>query len=196
MNALENAKLLARAGIPVFPSSPRLPDLSAAATCDVRQIEEWDARYPGDLIWMARCGCGFGLMALDCPRLRDFEFLVADLGALPRTLCVSRGSAGSTVYWFRVDTDANILLGQIGRGTRAAFRRSAVVAGGVHPASGNVYEVAGGGAFDPNRIATLPDAWVEALPRGTAGGGITTAHYAPRHEFNREEFLKETRFRK
>lgn len=178
MTAFENAQALARAGLPVFPSSRIFgPGAEQAATTDLTMIQCMH-RVDPHAVWMVRCGAEFGLLALDTPRARDLDYLVADLGDLPRTLTVTRASGG-VVRWFLCDHDADIQLGVGLRGTRGEFRRSAVVPGSVHPKSGEVYEVRGG-AFGLRYVARLPQSWIEAVPKNTLG---ITANVVHRPEF-------------
>ena len=186
MSAFENAKLLARImGVPVFPSSRRLQSNESNATTDMRTLDRFNAADE-NAVWLARCGCQFGLMALDAPAVADFESLVAELGEPPRTMRVSRASGTGVVRWFLVDPGTpEIRLGQKLRNTRATFRRSVVIPDSFHPASGEQYEVMDGKSFEVRHIATLPDFWIQELARS----GVT-ANVMTRPEWNREDFLR------
>lgn len=173
--AFENAKMLARANIPVFSSSLRFGN--STPTCNLPEIERIHARDP-EAMWLARTGSHVGLLALDT-HPNDLDTLVAALGPLPRTIGVSRAGTSNTVYWLRVGNDAAIKLERKLLTTRAAFRKNAVVPGSIHPKSAEAYTVTEGGAFDVNRMAWLPRGWIEGL-----------AEAAPRYEWSREEFLK------
>lgn len=179
MSGYENALLLARDGLPVFPSSRIFgPGTEEIATTDPAMLAHMHAIDPR-AVWMVRCGSELGLLALDTKRARDFEHLVADFGPLPPTLIVTRRDR--TVRWFACDADANVKLGVELRSTHAKFRRCAVIPGSVDSKTGEVYEILHGGALDLGRMARLPDAWIRALPKN---GESITATITKRHEFS------------
>lgn len=174
-----NAMALAREGLPVFPSSRIFgPGAEDIATCDPAMLDSMNFIDP-KAVWMVKCGAEFGLLALDTPRARDLEHLVADFGHFPPTLAVTRQNGG-TVRWFACDPDADIELGVRLANTHAKFRISAVVPGSEHPKSRERYEILGGGALDPGCMERLPQAWIEALPKNRKG---ITANVVKRHEF-------------
>jgi hypothetical protein len=177
--AYSNALILARAGLPVFASSRIFgPGTEEIATTDAGLLASMNHVDP-KAVWMVKAGAELGLLALDTPRARDMEHLISDFGPLPRTLIVTRPSGG-TVRWFACDANADVKLGEFIRATKARFRRFAVIPGSVHRETGEEYEIVNGGPLDLGRMARLPDAWIQAVPRNAEG---ITANVTKRHEF-------------
>lgn len=178
--AIENAKYLARRGFLVFPASAIFgPGAESIATSDLSLMDTMHSIDPSAK-WLVRCGTEFSLLALDTPRARDLDLLVADVGKLPATMIVARPSGGP-IRWFTVDADADVKLGTQIAGSRARYRRSAIIPGSLH-SSGEAYEVLGGKPFDLDWLAALPESWLQAAPKNAIG---VTANFVSRHEYEK-----------
>jgi hypothetical protein len=115
-------------------------------------------------------GVASDLLVLDIdPRnqgVATLRRLEADLGPLPETVESVTGSGGAHLF-FRALRGVSV-RGQLGAGVDVKFAGGYVVAPPSRHANGHAYAWRGGRASSEKPLATLPEAWVNALTRTAA----------------------------